>query len=298
MTDDFEPLCGGNAVPRPTARIEGEPAAEGAVLAGAAPAYDRLEEHCRRCREGLATAAHDLKTPLAVLVGYVELLLTEKLGPLSEKQRAVIEEMQASGQRLQRFTKDFLTFSALKVSGPGLRLEEGDLNECLAEVCGFWAPLFQKKGIAFYYLPSNKLKPFPFDFHKVQHVVSNVLENALKFTPSGGTVWMHADPYIWERRILENSAEIHNERRKNRTPLSNSVKVTVSDTGPGIAAEFHQDVFSEFRQVPGSVANSGVGLGLAIARRLVEIHGGKIWVESEQGVGSKFSFLLPLTPPR
>jgi signal transduction histidine kinase len=266
------------------------------IPTGSTPPYDQLEEHCRRCREGLATAAHDLKTPLSVLVGYVELLLTEKLGPLSEKQRAIVEEMQANGQRLQRFIKDFLTFSSLKVNGAALRLELGDLNECLAEVCGFWAAQFQKKGIAFYYLPSSKLKPFLFDYHKVQHVVSNVLENASKFTPSGGTVWMHAEPYVWERRILEKSAELKTERRKNRTPLPNSVRVIVSDTGPGIAPEFHQDVFSEFHQLPGNANTSGVGLGLAIARRLVEIHSGKIWVESELGAGSKFSFLLPLNP--
>jgi signal transduction histidine kinase len=128
----------------------------------------------------------------------------------------------------------------------------------------------------------------------LQRVISNLLENASKFTPAGGTVWLHAEPYMWERRNTSNSA-VPSERRRQNNPLPNSVKVSVSDTGPGIPAEYHIEVFDDFFRLPQNEAQTeGMGLGLAIARRLVSAMGGKIWVESELGAGAKFSFILPL----
>jgi len=101
---------------------------------------------------------------------------------------------------------------------------------------------------------------------------------------------------MWERRN-PNSAAMAGERRHQNNPLPNSVKVSVSDTGPGIPAEYHIEVFDDFFRLPGSEAQAeGMGLGLAIARRLVSAMGGKIWVESELGSGAKFSFIVPLTP--
>jgi signal transduction histidine kinase len=127
-------------------------------------------------------------------------------------------------------------------------------------------------------------------------VLSNLLENASKFTPSGGTVWLHAEPHMWERRSNYVPVLPH-ERRRQKSEVPNSVKVSVSDTGPGIAPEFHQEIFDDFVRVPhAGSSGDGVGLGLAIARRLVHAFGGKVWVESEQGAGSKFCFLLPMRP--
>ncbi|HEY6939492.1 MAG TPA: HAMP domain-containing sensor histidine kinase [Terriglobales bacterium] len=259
-------------------------------------AYMQLQERYHRCTDALASAAHDLKTPLAILSGYIELLQNEKVGPLSERQRSILQDMQASSARLEHFIQDFLTFSVLETGELKMKYETGDMNGCLSEVCSFWLARFQQKSVALYYLANEKLAPFVFDYAKVQRVLSNLLDNAAKFTPAGGTVWLHAEPHMWERRANYLTPPTH-DRRKLKSEIPNSVKVSVSDTGPGIAAEFHQEIFDDFfRLAQAGASGEGVGLGLVIARRLVQAFGGKIWVESEQGAGSKFCFLLPLRP--
>jgi signal transduction histidine kinase len=257
--------------------------------------YQRLQGQYQRCAQALATAAHDLRTPLSVVLGYIEVLQSGKLGGLNERQSRVLEDMYSSSQRLHRLITDFLTFSALETGNLNLQLNEPrDLHACLTEICSFWLGRFQGKGVAFYFLASEHLQPFFFDYDRIQRVVSNLLENALKFTPAGGTVWLNAEPQLWERRTTETPA-VRKERRRQPLAVPNAVRISVSDTGPGISAEFHQEIFGDFFQVPnGDTNGAGMGLGLGIARRLVQAHGGKIWVESESGCGSKFSFLLPL----
>jgi signal transduction histidine kinase len=158
----------------------------------------------------------------------------------------------------------------------------------------YWISSFQKKGVALYLPAQKKLPLFSFDYDKVQHVVSNLLENALKFTPVGGTVWLTAESYMWERRSHQERS-FGKERRKQDAGVTNAVRVTVSDTGPGIAPEYHQEIFDDFVKLSQQAESAGgTGLGLAIAKRLILAHSGKIWVESEVGRGSAFSFLLPL----
>lgn len=259
--------------------------------------YSQLRERFARTTNALASAAHDLKTPLAILNGYVELLQSGKLGELNDRQKEVLGDMRSSGQRLQHFIQDFLSFSVLETGEIRMQFETGDLNACLSEVCRLWSHSFQEKGLALYFLANEKLAPFDFDSAKLQRVISNLLENASKFTPPGGTVWLHAEPYMWERRSIVNK-DVFQERRRQANFQPNSVKVSVSDTGPGIPPEYHIEVFDDFFRLPQSERHSGMGLGLAIARRLVGGMGGKIWVESEPGAGSKFSFIVPLTPPQ
>ena len=269
--------------------------------AGLAPAqllqeYTQLRERFLRTTNALASATHDLKTPLAILNGYMELLASEKLGSLNERQREVLRDMHSSGQRLQQFIQDFLSFSVLETGELKMQYETGDMNGCLSEVCRLWSHRFQERGLALYFLANDKLAHFAFDSAKVQRVISNLLENASKFTVSGGTVWLHAEPYMWERRSTVKPG-ISSDRRRQNDPLPNSVKVSVSDTGPGIPAEYHIEVFDDFFRLPQTENQSdGMGLGLAIARRLVSNMGGKIWVESEPGAGCKFSFIIPLKP--
>jgi len=258
--------------------------------------YQQLRERFLRTTNALASAAHDLKTPLAILNGYVELLQSEKLGGLNERQREILRDMNSSGRRLQNFIQDFISFSVLEAGEIKMRFEMGNLDHCLSEICRLWSQSFQEKGLALYFLANDKLTEFEFDSAKVQRVVSNLLENASKFTPSSGTVWLHAEPYMWDRRSAEQEG-ILSERRRQASPLPNSVKISVSDTGPGIPAEYHIEVFDDFFRLPQTERQSGMGLGLAIARRLVANMGGKIWVESEPGAGSKFCFILPLRPP-
>jgi signal transduction histidine kinase len=257
--------------------------------------YTQLQERFQRTTNALASAAHDLKTPLAILNGYIELLQSEKLGPLNERQREVMRDMNSSGQRLQHFIQDFLSYSVLEIGELKMQYELGDINAYLSEVCRLWSPRFQERGLALYFLANDKLPAFPFDSPKLQRVISNLLDNSSKFTPSGGTVWLHAEPYMWERRSASNPA-IPSERRHQNLSNPNSVKVSVSDTGPGIPPEYHLEVFDDFFRLPSNDHQDGMGLGLAIARRLVASMGGKIWVESDPGAGCKFSFLIPVNP--
>jgi signal transduction histidine kinase len=257
--------------------------------------YTELRARFQRTTNALASAAHDLKTPLSILNGYVELLHSEKLGPISERQREVLNDMQASGKRLQQFIQDFLTYSVLETGGLRMQFEAGDINQCLSEVCRLWSGRFQERGLALYFLANDKLPIFPFDSPKLERVISNLLENAFKFTPSGGTVWLHAEPHMWDRRVASSQA-VPGERRRQNLSQPNALKVSVADTGPGIPAEFHKEVFDDFFRLPSNTSTDGMGLGLAIARRLVQGMGGKIWVESEPGAGCKFSVLMPFQP--
>jgi len=257
--------------------------------------FEKLQEESRRRTTALAHAAHELKTPLAIMAGYLDLLLSNRLGPLSDRQRQILEDMRANSTRLQQFIHDFLTYSALETGNISMRFEMADLNACLQEVCSFWLHRFHQQGVALYFLANEKVKSFPFDNFKVQHIVSNLLDNALKFTPSGGTVWLNAEPHVWERRVGK-PVRIAGDRRKQSVAQPNSVRISVSDTGMGIAPEFQQEIFEDFSKASHDKNSQGMGLGLSIARRLVQAHGGRIWMESQPGSGTKFSFLLPLNP--
>lgn len=256
---------------------------------------DWLKRELFRRTLALASAAHELKTPLAVMSGYTDLLLGESLGALNEGQKTVLVEMQQSASRLQKFINTFLSFSALESGKIALNRELGDVNECVEEVLSHWAVPLEKRRVVCRFEPDKALPVFLFDCSKVQHILSNLLENALKFGPRDGCIVLKTEAHLWERRSSAQNAAFPNERRKrNGACKSNSVKISVSDNGPGIPPEYHFEIFNEFLRVQPE-KSEGMGLGLAIARRLVEAHGGKIWVESEVGRGSTFSFVLPTT---
>jgi len=283
----------------PAAAPARKPAAAAAVASANAQElqdYSQLRERYLRTTHALASAAHDLKTPLSILNGYVELLQSEKLGGLNERQREVLRDMRSNGDRLARYIQDFLSFSVLETGQLKMRFESGNLNTCLSEVCRLWSPRFQERGLAMYFLANEKVHEFPFDAPKVERIVSNLLENASKFTPAGGTVWLHAEPHVWERRAASKLG-VSQERRRRPLSQPNAVKISVSDTGPGIPPEYHLEIFDDFFRVSTHDKADGMGLGLAIARRLVHAMGGKIWVESDPGTGCRFSFIIPVKPP-
>jgi signal transduction histidine kinase len=253
-------------------------------------AYLKLQEVNRQKTVFLASAAHELKTPLAVIKGYYDLLLTGSLGRLSEKQRDILEESKESCERLVRLVSMFLNYSALESGKLVLQLRENDLRDCLDEVSKRWHEAFQRKGVRLDAVFDPSIPNFRFDYQKVQQAAANLLDNALKHTPPGGSVSLRAAPHFWERRVSE--AVPAQERRRFRLPRPNSVEVSVKDSGPGISPEHHQEIFEDFVRVDRNT--TGMGLGLAIAKRLVQAHRGKIWVESETADGSKFTFLLPM----
>src|ERR1700756_4005465 len=253
-------------------------------------AYLKLQEVNRQKTVFLASAAHELKTPLAVIKGYYDLLLAGSLGRLTDKQRDILEESKDSCERLVRLVSMFLSYSALESGKLVLQLRENDLRDCLEELAKRWSETFQRKGVKLEASFDPSIPSFRFDYQKVQQVAANLLDNALKHTPSGGAVTFRAGPHFWERRVAENTPL--QERRRFRLPRPNSVEVSVADSGAGIPVEHHQEIFEDFVRLDRNT--TGMGLGLAIAKRLVQAHRGKIWVESEPETGSKFTFLLPM----
>ena len=252
-------------------------------------AYLRLQEVNRQKTVFLASAAHELKTPLAVVKGYYDLLLSGSLGKLTEKQRDILQESKESCERLVRLVSMFLNYSALESGKLVLHLRENDLQDCLSELAARWHEAFHRKQVRLEKRFAHDLPLFKFDYQKVQQTVANLLDNALKHTPAGGSVTLTAEAHFWERRAAEESPAT--ERRRERALRQNSVRVEVADTGVGIAAEHHQEIFEDFVRVDRT--SSGMGLGLAIAKRLVQAHRGKIWVDSEPWQGCRFTFLLP-----
>ena len=253
-------------------------------------AYLRLQEVNRQKTVFLASAAHELKTPLAVMKGYYDLLLSGSLGKLGERQREMLQESKESCDRLVRLVSMFLNYSALESGKLVLQLRENDIRDCIRDLVCRWQDAFQRAKVRLDVKLDPGLPLFKFDYQKVQQCVANLLDNALKHTPADGRVSLLAEPHFWERRVSE--AMPAQERRRTRGMPANSVLISVSDSGPGIAAEFHQEIFEEFVRVDPS--SSGMGLGLAITKRLIQAHRGKVWVDSEMGRGSSFSFLLPI----
>jgi signal transduction histidine kinase len=253
-------------------------------------AYLRLQEVNRQKTVFLASAAHELKTPLAVIKGYYDLLLSGSLGKLTDKQRDILQESKESCERLVRLVSMFLNYSALESGKLVLHLRENDLRDCLSELATRWHEAFVRKHVRLDTILNSDIPIFKFDYQKVQQTVANLLDNSLKHTPAGGHVTFRAELHFWERRSAE---EIQNQdRRRERIQHPNCIKVSVSDSGPGIASEHHQEIFEDFVRVDRS--SSGMGLGLAIAKRLVQAHRGKIWVDSEPRRGCTFTFLLPI----
>lgn len=253
-------------------------------------AYLRLQEVNRQKTVFLASAAHELKTPLAVMKGYYDLMLSGSLGRVEDRQREILNESKESCERLVRLVSMFLNYSALESGKLVLHTRENDLRECLAELSNRWQLAFQRNQVRLETRFQEDLPLLRFDYQKVQQCAATLLDNALKHTPSGGTVVLGAEPHFWERRAASQLPSA--ERRQGDGSGPNSVMVWVSDSGPGIPAEFHQEIFEDFVRVDRTSA--GMGLGLAIAKRLIQAHRGKIWVDSEPGRGSKFSFLLPM----
>ena len=281
------------ASPRPAFSVD----CQETRAAGACPTSDSAEsllvlasEYHRRTL-ALAAAAHELKTPLSICVGYIDLLVSGKLGALQLTQRQALEEMDANLRRLQHFIGDFLTYAALETNSVQLRMEVGPIEPCVREICEIWQPRFQAKQQSFELRVEPGLEVCDFDCSKLQHAISNLLHNAWKYTPEQGSVSVVVKPYFWERRNQQGLLP-KPDRRAEATRRPNSVCITVADNGPGVEPEFQLEIFDDFTRAENEEVE-GVGLGLSIARRIVQGHGGKIWIDSQPGSGSRFRLLLP-----
>jgi signal transduction histidine kinase len=257
-------------------------------------AIAQMHEANDRRSVALAGAVHDLKTPLAVITGFVNLLLGEKLGTLTPRQQEALKDVSGCCRRLNDAVGKLLFHTANELKKQPLRFEPADLRETVQQIRTFWSPVFMEKGIALECQVPDEPFCFTFDAAKVQQVISNLLENALKFTPAGGSVSVTAFPHFWDRR--SERRPVPTERRTGMNHAPNSAKIVVADTGMGIDPEHQQDIFEEFFSLSVPGVTPGIGLGLTIARHLVQAHHGKIWVESRAGEGAQFVILLPFKP--
>ncbi len=230
-----------------------------------------LEVASQHKSEFLANMSHELRTPLNAIIGFSEVLTDRMFGELNEKQEEYLKDIHASGTHLLSLINDILDLSKIEAGRMGLELTDFDLPQTLDNALILVRERAGRRNIALQTSIAERLGEVRADERKIRQVVLNLLSNAIKFTPEGGRIEVRA------------------------VPVDGSVEVSVSDTGVGIAAEDQEAVFEEFRQVGTSAAKQeGTGLGLALCRKFVELHGGRIRVHSEVGVGSTFTFTIPV----
>jgi len=231
----------------------------------------QLEVASRHKSEFLANMSHELRTPLNAIIGFSEVLIERMFGDLNEKQDEYLKDIYASGQHLLSLINDILDLSKIEAGRMELDLTDLHVPDAIENALVLVRERASRRGIDLGRAVHERLRTVPADARKVKQVLLNLLSNALKFTPEGGRVDVSA-------RVRDDVAEI-----------------SVRDTGVGIAVEDQETVFEEFRQVGAADTKvEGTGLGLALSRRFIELHGGKIWVQSEVGRGSTFTFTLPL----
>jgi len=251
----------------------------------------RLQEYDRDRTTFLARAIHDFRAPLTATNGYCGLLLAGQLGPLSETQREVLSRTQNSVKRLARMTSAMFHLTAGLQVRDGPNLEQGDIRECIKQALHEMQPLADERSIQ---VITNLKPPSPlrFDHGHIVQVLTNLLENACKFTPKGGTIEIRGYPFFWERRSPVVREYADPGRRVQTSDVTNSFRIDVCNTGPAIAPERLNWVFEEYASYQPGPGSPTAGLGLAICKQIVQQHGGRIWAENE-GAGPVLSFVLP-----
>jgi signal transduction histidine kinase len=233
--------------------------------------YRELEGASRHKSEFLANMSHELRTPLNAIIGFSEVLRQGLFGKVNAKQAEYLDDILSSGNHLLSVINDVLDLAKVESGQIELELGAFSLSETLQRGVVMVRDRATLNGVGVSLDTASDVELVEGDERRIRQVVFNLLSNAVKFTPTGGTVRMRS------------------------TRANGEVRVSVSDTGPGIAREDHKRIFEEFGQTEvGMAQREGTGLGLALSKRLVELHGGRIWVESERGRGSCFVFTLPL----
>ena len=245
-------------------------------------AKTEAESANRAKSEFLANMSHELRTPLNAIIGFSEILEDQTFGELAPRQAKYISNILSSGRHLLQLINDILDLAKIEAGRRALDASPFDVNAALNDVTNIVKTLAAKKNIALHVEAAPDLPPLVADAPKWKQIMYNLLSNAIKFTPQNGRVTI---------RVAVESPE----------PEADELQIAVSDTGIGIKTADQQRVFGEFEQVDSSYAREqqGTGLGLALTKRLVELHGGRIWVESAgiEGQGCTFTFALPLQPP-
>jgi signal transduction histidine kinase len=231
----------------------------------------QLEVASQHKSEFLANMSHELRTPLNAIIGFSEVLSERMFGELNEKQEEYLKDIYASGTHLLSLINDILDLSKIEAGRMELELTDFHLPTALDNALTLVRERAGRRGIVLQMNVDSRVGQIQADERKIRQVVLNLLSNAIKFTPEGGGIEVAA------------------------VPKDGLVEVSVSDTGVGIAPEDQEAVFEEFRQVGTAEKKvEGTGLGLTLCRKFVELHGGRIWVKSELGAGSTFTFTIPV----
>jgi signal transduction histidine kinase len=232
----------------------------------------QLEVASQHKSQFLANMSHELRTPLNAILGYTELMADGIYGELPEKTMGVLKRLESNGRHLLGLINDVLDLSKIEAGQLILELSDYSLEDIAQTVRSTLEPLAADKKLAFKVEVAPKLPPGHGDGRRLAQVVINLVGNAIKFTDAGEVVI-------------------------KATATDGSFHLSVCDTGPGISAADQAKLFQEFQQADNAITRKkgGTGLGLAISKRIIEMHGGKIWVESQLGQGSTFAFTLPVT---
>ncbi len=233
-----------------------------------------LSQANRYKSEFISAISHEMKTPLNAIIGFSELLQDRIPGDLNEKQARHVENIHKSGIYLLRIVNDMLDLSGIESASTKLHLDEFSILEAIASAEALARPLATRKQIHLDSRVDENLTTIVADAAKFKNVMYNLLSNAVKFTPERGSIRIEA------------------------TRANNCVQVAVSDSGIGIKPEDKELIFDGLRALDAARIGQeqGTGIGLTLVKRIVELHGGKIWVETELDKGSTFVFALPLKP--
>ena len=235
----------------------------------------QLEVASQHKSQFLANMSHELRTPLNAILGYTELMADGAYGEPSEKMLGILKRLGANGKHLLGLINDVLDLSKIEAGQLELELSEYSIQDITQTVRSTLEPLATDKKLAFKLELAPQLPTGRGDGRRLTQVLINLVGNAIKFTDAG-EVALKAEAY------------------------NGSFHVLVRDTGPGISAADQAKLFQEFQQADNAITRKkgGTGLGLAISKRIIEMHGGKIWVESQPGQGSTFTFTLPVVVER
>ena len=218
-----------------------------------------------------AKMSHELRTPLTAIVGFSEMLTEEDVAPLSRQQREYLGVIASAGQHLLSLTNDLLDLSKIEAEMMELRLEPTDARELVTGAVAIIHNQARKKRLRLKTTVPRRVAPLQADARKVKQVLYNLLANAAKFTPAGGLLEVRLEDDVHE------------------------VRFEVGDTGPGISEPDQVRLFEPFVQLGNADPDGlqGTGLGLALVKQLVELHGGRVWLDSQPGEGSTFGFAIP-----
>jgi signal transduction histidine kinase len=243
---------------------------------------ERLRRESDEREELLTVVSHELRTPVTIISGYNRLLLAEKIGPLNHEQRSFLVESSKACRRLDLFIGNLMEASRESTDGEVLEITHAEVAPVVDEVVSLLRPLFDDAKLDIRVDIADDVDRARFDRTRLEQILINLIGNAIKFSPPGAAI--------------EIATRAASQTRKGGAERP-CVEFCVSDEGPGVAPAYRQRIFEPYVQVGEESGAGGLGLGLAICKRLVEAHGGEIWSEGRSEMGSSFVFTIPVAAP-